>query len=211
MSMKFYDCATAPSPRRVRMYIAEKGLDIPVVEVDLANREQHSDAFQKINPSRTVPVLQLDDGRTLITSAGIQCYLEGLHPEPPLFGRDGYERALIVDLDWKIENEGFLAVGEAFRNRAKSFANNALTGKHEYSQIPALVERGSNRTIEFFNWLDQQLQDKEVVAGDVFTVADITAFITVDFAKWVKLQPDPELKNLRRWLESVANRPSAKV
>ena len=211
MPMKFYDCAPAPSPRRVRMYIAEKGLDIPVVEIDLANREQHSDAFQKINPYRTVPVLELDDGRTLTSSAGIQCYLESLHPEPPLFGRDNYERALVVDLDWRIENEGFLAVGEAFRNRAKSFANNALTGKHAYAQIPELVERGTSRTIAFFSWLDEQLQGRDFVAGDAFSIADITAFITVDFANWVKLQPEDDLENLHRWLEAVSSRPCAKV
>ncbi len=209
--MKFYDCLTAPSPRRVRMFIAEKGVDIPVVEVDLANLEQHSNDFSKTNPHRTVPVLVLDDGRRLTSSAGIIQYLEFTYPEPPLLGRDPFERGFIADLDWRIEQEGFLAVGEAFRNRAKSFANRALAGRHEHAQIPELVERGKKRTVEFFSWLNQELEGRNYVAGEHFSVADITALATVDFARWIKLQPDEDLVNLQRWYQSVSSRPSASL
>ena len=207
--MKFYDCLTAPSPRRVRMFIAEKGIDISVVEVDLANLEQRTEKFKNTNPHGTVPVLVLDDGSSLTSSAGITCYLESAFPEPPLMGKGAYERGRIADLDWRIEQEGFSAVGEAFRNRARSFANRALTGKHEHAQIPELIERGKKRTLEFFTWLDQELAGNEYVAGNDFSVADITALVTVDFAQWIKMQPHDELVNLHRWYKSVSNRPSA--
>lgn len=207
--MKFYDCMTAPSPRRVRMFIAEKGIDVSVVEVDLANLEQRTEAFKNTNPHGTVPVLVLDNGASLTSSVGIMRYLESEYPEPPLYGKSSHERGRIADLDWRIEQEGFSAVGEAFRNRAKSFANRALTGKHEHAQIPELIERGKKRTLEFFNWLDQELDGKDYVAGNDFSVADITAIVTVDFAQWIKLQPHDDLGNLHRWYKSVSSRPSA--
>lgn len=209
IQMKFYDCLPAPSPRRVRMFIAEKGLDIPVVEVDLANKEQHSASFQQVNPHRTVPVLELDDGSILDTSNAIQHYLEAAYPDPPLIGRNPAERGVVVNLDWRIENEGFLAVGEAFRNYAKSFANHALPGKHEYAQIPELIERGKRRTGHFFSWLDEVLEGREYVAGDYFSVADITAFVTVEFSQWIKQTPDESLTNLKRWHAAVSARDSA--
>lgn len=209
--MKFYDCATAPSPRRVRMFIAEKKLDIPTVEVDLANREQHTEAFVKINPYRTVPALALEDGVVLTSSHAICRYLEDLHPEPALMGRNAQERGQIVDLDWRIEQEGFLAVGESFRNRAKSFKNNAMTGKHEHAQIPALVERGRARALQFMQWLDTRLEKREFIAADQFSVADITAFTAIDFARWIKLQAPEEYINLHRWFGEISKRDSAKL
>lgn len=209
-TLKFYDCQTAPSPRRVRIFIAEKGLDIPVVEVDLANRQQHSDEFILINPHRTVPVLALDDGTHLTTSVGIIQYLEAIHDKPALLGRDAVERGLVADLNWTIEQRGFMAVGEAFRNRSKAFANSVFTGKQNHRQIPELIERGRARTVEFFEMLDELLQDKEYVAGDSYSVADITAFVTIDFAKWIKLAPAEDQTALKRWYNTVAQRPAVK-
>lgn len=209
-TLKFYDCSTAPSPRRVRVFIAEKGLDIPAVEVDLANKEQHSEEFARINPHRTVPVLRLDDGITLNTGSGIMHFLEALHPQPALIGRTAIERGQVVDLDARIEQEGFMAVGEAFRNRSKAFADKVFTGKHNHRQIPELVDRGRRRVEEFFSWLDEHLEDKEYIVGDAFSLADITAVVTVDFAKWIKLQPTPEQKNLIRWHQLVSDRPSVR-
>lgn len=208
--MKFYDCHTAPSPRRVRIFIAEKALNIPVVEVDLANREQHSDAFAQINPHRTVPVLQLDDGTTLTSGSGIMHYLEALHPAHPLIGRNAIERGVVVDLDTRIEQEGFMAAGEAFRNRSKAFANNVFTGKHSHQQIPELIERGRRRVDEFFAWLDEHLSSREYIAGDTFTLADITAVVTVDFCRWIKLQPSSQQVHLCRWYATVSERPAVK-
>ena len=209
--MKFYDCATAPSPRRVRMFIAEKKLDIPVVEIDLGNREQDTPAFIALNPHRTVPVLELDDGTTLNSIQGICRYLEATHPEHSLMGRDPIEQGQVADLDWRIEQEGFLAVGESFRNRSKGFKDHAVTGQHKHAQIPELVDRGRARAEQFMVWLNSHLQGREFVAGDNFTVADITAFITVEFAKWIKLTPPAEHQNLHRWYKLISERDSASL
>ena len=193
------------------MFIAEKKLDIPVIQVDLANKEQHSEAFAKLNPHRTVPVLVLDDGSTLNSTNGICHYLEAAYPERPLLGAGAAERGLIADLDWRIEQEGFLAVGEAFRNRARSFKNNAVTGANEHAQIPELVERGRARALQYLEWFDGHMQQREFVAGDNFSVADITAFVTLEFAKWIKLEPSDSLVNLHRWYSAVGARDSAKL
>ena len=209
--MKFYDCTPAPSPRRVRMFIAEKKLDIPVVQVDLGSKEQHSEAFVKINPHRTVPALELDDGSTLCSTHAICHYLEAAYPEIPLMGTNPVERGQIADLDWRIEQEGLMAVGESFRNHAKSFKNNALTGARQYAQIPQLVERGRVRSEQFLEWFDAHLQQREFVAGENFSVADITAFITLEFSKWIKLEPSAELVNLHRWYKQLSARDSAKL
>lgn len=193
------------------MFIAEKNLEIPVVEVDLGNREQDSDAFVVVNPHRTVPVLELDNGTTLNSTHGICHYLEAAHPTPALMGLDPAERGRIADLDWRIEQEGFLAVGESFRNRAKSFKNHAVTGPHEHAQIPELVDRGRARAEQFMQWLNSHLAGRDFVAGDAFSVADITAFVTIEFAKWIKLEPPANYESLRRWHASVAARESAKL
>ncbi|MDH3236255.1 MAG: glutathione S-transferase [Alphaproteobacteria bacterium] len=207
--MKFYDCSTAPSPRRARIFIAEKGLDIPTVEVNLRDKEQMTPEFAAINPYLTVPVLELDDGTRLNSTHGVWRYLEETHPEPPLMGRDAREKALVADREWRMEVEGFMAVGEALRNAAKGMADRALTGKHNYAQIPELAERGRARVPRFFEDLDRILGESEYIAGDVYTVADITAFVTVEFAGWLKLGLTDEQTNAKRWYEAVKARPSS--
>ena len=147
--MKFYDCATAPSPRRARMFIAEKGLDIETVEVDLRNGEQMGPDFRQVNPYCTVPVLELDDGTRLLSTAGIRAYLEAAHPEPALLGRTDAEKGVVADLVWRVEVDGFSAVGEALRNVAKGMKDRALTGPVNYAQIPDLGERGKARAGHF--------------------------------------------------------------
>ncbi len=209
--MKLYDCATAPSPRRVRIYLAEKGLDIPVIQVDLASRAQHDDEFLQINPHRTVPVLETDDGARLVSTAGICQYLEQLHPEPPLIGRTALERGQVIDLDSRIEFEGMHAIAEAFRNKARSYANNALTGPHPYAQIPQLVDRGRERVGHFFEWLNEHLADREFVAGDHYSIADISALVAVDFSAWIKMSPPEGATEIARWHQQVSARPSAKA
>ena len=119
--MKFYDCAPAPSPRRVRIFIAEKELDIPAVEVDLRSGEQHVDAFTTINPHRTVPVLELDDGSRITNTAGICAYLEAVKPLPALVGETPLEKSRIAEMQWRMEMQGLMAVSEVLRNRAKAF------------------------------------------------------------------------------------------
>jgi glutathione S-transferase len=209
--MKFYDCSTAPSPRRARIFIAEKGLDIPTVEVNLREKEQMTPEFQAINPYMTVPVLELDDGTRLNSTQGVWRYLEETHPDPPLMGRDAREKAIVADREWRVEMEGFLAVGEALRNSAKGMIGRALTGKHGYEQIPELAERGRARVPRFFEDLDRILGESEYVSGDVYTVADITAFVTVEFASWLKLGLADDQANARRWYEAVKARPSSSL
>lgn len=210
--MKFYDCATAPSPRQVRMFIAEKGLGdrIETVEVNLRDGEHLGDAFRAINPFCTVPVLELDDGATrFLSTAGCCRYLEEAFPEPPLMGRTVVEKAAVADLAWRMEIDGFLAAGEALRNATPRLKDRALTGPDNYAQIPELAERGRQRVARFMATLDTILADRDFVAGDAFSLADIVAFCTVDFAKWVKIEPPDDADNLKRWYAGVAERPSA--
>ena len=209
--MKFYDCASAPSPRRVRIFIAEKGLDIPVVEVDLRSGEQHGDAFAAINPHRTVPVLELDDGSRLINTAGICAYLEALHPQPALLGETPTEKACIAEAQWRVEMQGLMAVADVLRNRAKGFRGRALTGAAGFDQIPELADRGLRRIDLFFEELDAIVADRPFVAGGRYSIADITALVAVDFAGWVKKSLPDEAVNARRWHEAVSARPSARL
>ena len=207
--MKFYDCTTAPSPRRVRIFMAEKGIEIPTVQVDLRNGEQLSDAFRKINPRCTVPVLELDDGTCLNETLAICHYLESQYPEPNLMGRDAREQALVINWNEQVMFEGFLAGADALRNVAKGFANRALPGPKDFGQIPELAERGRARLEEFMAMLDGRLADSPYVALDRYTLADIGAYVCVDFAGWIKLPVLEQWRNIRRWHEELSARPSA--
>lgn len=209
--MKFYDCATAPSPRRVRMFLAEKGVTVPVVQVDLRAGEHLRPEFLKLNPWGTVPVLELDDGTTISEASACCRYIEEIHPQPPLLGRDPKEKAVIAMWDHRCELDGFFAAAEALRNETKGMAGRALPGPVGYEQIPALAERGRARVRHFLDVLNQRLAETPFVAGAAFSVADITAFITVEFASWMKLVPPEDAAALRRWLEGIRARPSAKA
>jgi glutathione S-transferase len=209
--MKFYDCKTAPSPRRVRIFIAEKGIDIPTVQVDLRTGEQLSEAFRAINPRCTVPVLELDDGTRLTDTLAICHYLESEFPEPNLMGRDGREQALVLNWHEQVMTEGFLAGAEALRNTARGFADRALTGPTNFKQIPELAERGRARLQEFMAVLDGRLSESTCVALERFTMADIGAYVCVDFAGWIKLPVLEQWPNIRRWHEELSARPSAQA
>ena len=209
--MKFYDCQTAPSPRRVRMFIAEKGIGIPTVQVDLRSGEQLGEAFRKINPRCTVPVLELDDGTCLTDTLAICHYLESQFPEPNLMGHDGREQALVMNWHEQILTEGFLAGGEALRNFVKGFENRALTGPKSFRQIPELAERGRYRLELFMQVLDERLAQSACVALERFTLADIGAFVCVDFAGWVKLPVLERWPYIRRWHGEISKRPGASV
>ncbi len=207
--MKFYDCQTAPSPRRVRIFIAEKGLDIETVEVNMREGEQMSEAYRAINPNCTVPALVLDDGTVLTTTAGIRAYLEAVHPDPALLGRTPAERGTVADLLWQIETAGSSAVAEALRNSSPRMVDRALPGPVNYAQIPELAERGKQRLQNFLNGVDAMIGDKPFVAGDAYTAADIDLLVTVDFAGWLKMSLPEDAANAQRWYESVKSRPSA--
>jgi len=208
--MKFYDCATAPSPRRVRVFIAEKGIEVPSAQVNLREGEQLGEEFRKLNPDCTVPVLELDDGTALTEVFAICQYLEESHPEPQLMGRDNRERALVTMWNAKIEQHGFAAIADMFRNKAKGFSGRAMTGPNDFAQIPELAERGRARTELFYDRLQERLADSEYVAGDTFTIADISAMVAIDFASWMKLEIG-ERPFLRRWYDTVSARPASKV
>ena len=203
-----YDCATAPSPRRARILLAEKGIAHATVQVDLRHGEQLGEAFRRINPQCTVPALQTDEGAVLTDNAAITAYLEALQPEPALLGRTPLEKAEIASWNWRIEFEGFLAIAEALRNGSPAMANRALPGPKDYAQIPELAQRGLARAQDFFTALDARLQGREFIAGDSFSVADITAVVAVDFARVVKIRPGEQHPHLQRWRAAMAQRPS---
>ena len=210
-AMTFYDCATAPSPRFVRMFIAEKGLKIPVQQVDLRHGEHLSAAFRAINPHCTVPVLELDDGSRFTSTQGCWRYLEEVAPEPPLLGTSPGERALIADRVWRFETDGWQAITEALRNSAPGLRGRALVGPDDYAQIAELAERGRVRARRFLDRLDDLLATDPYMAGARFSAADIFAFVLVDFAGWLKLTLPDDATHARRWYDSVRARPSAAV
>ena len=203
-----YDCATAPSPRRARIFLAEKGVAYETVQVDLRNAEQLSGAYQKINPQCTVPALRTQEGDVLTDNAAIAAYLEARYPEPPLLGTTPNEKAQIASWNWRVEFEGLLAVAEALRNSAPAMANRALPGQVDYPQIPELAQRGLARVQQFLVMLNDRLAERDFIAIDGFSVADITAVVAVDFARVVRIKPGEQHPHLQRWRAAMAQRPS---
>jgi len=203
-----YDCATAPSPRRARILLAEKGVPHDTVQVDLRNGEQLSDAYRQVNPQCTVPALRTDEGIVLADNAAITAYLEARFPQPPLLGVTPSEKAEIASWNWRIEFEGLLAIAEALRNSVPAMANRALPGPVDYAQIPELAQRGLARVQQFFRVLDERLAGREFIATDRLSIADITAVVAVDFARVVKVKPGEQHPHLLRWRAAMAQRPS---
>ena len=209
--MKFYDCATAPSPRRVRIFLAEKGITVPTVQVNLREGEHLTAAFRKLNPDCTVPVLELDNGAVINDAIAMCVYFEETQPEPPLIGATAQEKALTIAWNRRVERDGFYAVMEAFRNSTPGLKGRALPGPDDYEQIPALAERGRARVRRFFETLNSRLGESPFVAGPRYSMADITAQVTIDFAKWAKLTPPESCAHLISWFATVSDRPSAKA
>jgi len=207
--MKFYDCKTAPSPRRVRIFAAEKALRLDTIEVDLISGEQFAAEFSEINPDCTVPVLELDDGTRLTEVLAICQYLEELQPEPALIGATAEQRAVAMMWALKVEQHGLMAMRDAFRNSAKGLKGHAMTGPVQYDQIPELAERGRKAAVLFFERLDARLADTEFIAGDYYSIADITALVLVDFAAWSKIGIPEHATNLQRWYDAASSRHSA--
>ena len=211
MSVTFYDFTAAPSPRRARILLAEKGIEVDNVQVDLMTAEQLSDAYRAINPACTVPALKLEDGTVLTENAGIAAWAEAHQPDPPLLGRTASEKGLVATWNARIESEGLMAVAEVLRNSSKGMVDRATTGPLNHAQIPELAARGRVRLEHFFETLNTRLEGRDFIATDDFTVADISALIVVDFAKWVKVEPKETHENIRRWHAAVSARPSAKA
>lgn len=209
--LTFYDCPTAPSPRRARILLAEKGVAHTTVNVDLSKGEQLGEAFRAINPQCTVPALRLcdDEGGTVLTdNAGIAAYLEARYPAPAVMGTHAAEKADIASWNWRIEFEGLMAIAEALRNGSPAMAHRALPGPNNFEQIPALAERGVKRVQLFFDTLEARLAGRDSVAGGGFSIADITAVVAVDFARIVRVKPGEQHVNLRRWRARMAERPA---
>ncbi|MCY7319844.1 MAG: glutathione S-transferase [Ramlibacter sp.] len=203
-----YDCATAPSPRRARILLAEKGVVHDTVPVDLRSGEHLGEAYRQVNSQCTVPALRTDDGMLLTDNAAITAWVEARFPQPSLLGDTAGEKAEIASWNWRVEFEGLLAIAEALRNSAPAMANRALPGPVDYPQIPELAQRGLARVQNFFLTLNTRLGDREFIAADRFSIADITAVVAVDFARVVKVKPGEQHPHIVRWRAALAERPS---
>jgi glutathione S-transferase len=203
--MKLYDSGRAPNPRRVRIFLAEKGVSVPAEQVDLGAMEHKSDAFTTLNPLQRVPVLALDDGTVITESVAICRYFERLRPEPPLFGRGPKEEALVEMWNRRMELNLLNAVSNVFRH------SHPAMKELEVPQVGDWAESNKPRVAEFLAILDTELRDQLYVVGDHFTIADITGLVAVDFMKPARLAIPDELVNVRRWHAQVSARPSAKA
>jgi glutathione S-transferase len=207
--MKLYQSASSPNSRRVRIFLAEKRLSIPFVTVDLGKGEQHSEAYRTINPRRVVPTLVLEDGTAIGEVPAICRYIEETNPEPALLGDTPKEKALVAMWERRAELEGFAAVMEAIRNSAPGLKGRAIAGPHDYEQIPELAERSKLRVKNFFAAFDDRLGATPFVAGERFSVADITTLVTVDFAaKAINFSVPDENRSLKRWYDAISSRSS---
>ena len=206
-----YDCATAPSPRRARILLAEKGVAHETVQIDLRTNEQLGDAYRRVNPQCTVPALQTGEGALLTDNAAIAAWVEARFPQPALLGVTPAEKAEVASWNWRIEFDGLLAIAEALRNGSPAMANRALPGPVDYAQIPALAERGRARVQQFFEVLDKHLASREFIATDRFSLADITAVVAVDFARVVRIKPGETHPHLQRWRAAMGLRPSMSI
>ncbi|MEQ9152165.1 MAG: glutathione S-transferase [Parvibaculum sp.] len=211
MAPVLYDFTAAPSPRRARILLAEKGIEHETVQVDLMKAEQLGEAYRAINPACTVPALKLDGGTVITENIGIAAWADAVKPEPALLGSTAEEKGLVFSWNARIEFEGFMPIAEVLRNTSKGMVGRALPGPLDLQQIPELAERGSVRLNQFFEMLNARLKGRDWIAIDRFSLADITALVCVDFAKWVKHEPKPDHADLLRWHAAVSARPSAKA
>ena len=201
--MKILQTRQAPNPRRVRIFLAEKGIEVPLEQVDLGALQQRSKAFAAINPLMRVPALVLDDGTVITESIAICRYFELLHPDPPLFGRGALETARIEMWNRRLELHLLFPVSHVFRN------SHPAMKEMEVPQVPAWAEANKPRIADFLRIFDRELADRPYAAGDRYSVADITGMIAVDFMKPARLAVPDECANVRRWHAAVAARPSA--
>ncbi len=203
--MKIYDFSLAPNPRRLRIFLAEKGLKIPSEQVNILEGKNRTPEMLAKNPAGGLPVMELDDGSHLAESIAICRYLEGLHPEPNLMGKDNREQAFIEMWNRRVELNLFGPISRAFQHTNELF-------KGRLKQFPEFGAAQRETAQQQLQWLDAQIGNKPFIAGNRFTVADITAEVAVDFGtQMAGIKLDPALKNLSRWHQSVSSRPSAKA
>ncbi len=201
--MKLYDGGRAPNPRRVRVFLAEKGITVPTEQIDLGALQHKSEAFAAINPVQRVPVLALDDGTLIAESVAICRYFEEIQPDPPMFGRGALQIAHIEMWNRRLELNLLLPVSHVFRNTHPAMK------EMEVPQVPAWADANKPRVADFLRILDRALQDRRFVAGEQYTVADITGLVAVDLLKPAKLTLPEELTHVRRWHAEISARPSA--
>jgi glutathione S-transferase len=201
--MKLYDGGRAPNPRRVRIFLAEKGIQVPTEQIDLGKLQQRSDAYTAINPMQRVPALLLDDGTVIAESIAICRYFEALQPDPPLFGRGAVESALIEMWNRRAELHLLFHVASVFQHLHP--AMKAMITP----QVAEWGEANKPRVFEFLQFIDGELKDRPYLAGNAYSVADITALVAVDFMRVSKLAVPEDLINVRRWHQAVSARPSA--
>ena len=202
--MKILQTRAAPNPRRVRVFLAEKGIEVPYEEVDLMKGALKTPEFTRLNWFQRVPVLILDDGTAIAETIAICRYFEETQPEPTLFGKGAVGRATVEMWNRRMELGLFLSVAQAFRHLHPAMAH------LEVPQVAAWGEANKPRALEVLGFLDKELASRPFIAGDAFSVADITALVAVDFMKPARIQRPPELKNLERWYQDVSSRPSAR-
>jgi glutathione S-transferase len=202
--MKIYDSKTAPNPRRVRVFLAEKGIEVALEEVDIVAAQNRSEEFRKKNPMGVVPVLELDDGTCIAESVAICRYFEVLHPEPRLMGTDARDQALVEMWQRRMELELFVPITQVFRNLHPFF-------KDRIPQVPEYGEVCRRAAEHRLGWLDEVLAGTRFIAGERYTIADITALCAIDFGRVSKIRIQPQQTNLARWHAEVSARPSARA
>jgi glutathione S-transferase len=202
--VKLYDGAMAPNPRRVRIFLAEKGISVPIVQVDIGKAENRKPEFLAKNPFGGLPVLELDDGRFLSESVAICRYFEERQPQPPLMGVDATDRAFVEMWQRRMELEVFSTITQVFRNTHAFFAG-------RIPQVPEYGEVCRKAALSRLAWLDGELASREFIAGLRYTIADITALCGIDFGRVTGIRIDPAWKQLQRWHEVVSARPSARA
>lgn len=203
--MKLYDGGRAPNPRRVRIFLAEKGIDVPLVPIDMGAMGHRSQEITERNPLQRLPVLELDDGTILTESVAICRYFEELHPEPALFGEGALGKARVEMWQRRMEMHFLLTVANAFRHTHPAMK------EWEVPQVAEWGEANRPKAIEFLNLLDRDMADREFIAGDSYSIADITGMIGIDFMKPARIELPRELSNVLRWYEAVSSRPSARA
>jgi len=202
--MKIYESHNAPNPRRVRMFLAEKGIQVPYEEVDIGKAINRGEEFRKKNPLSTVPVLELDDGTFISESVAICRYFEELQPELPLFGAGAKQRALVEMWNRRMEFNILQPIADAFRQR-HDFFKGRIRQLAEYAEVQRLNAQDG------LDWLDRELAARRFIAGDQFSIADITAVVAIDFGRVSKIAIKPDQLNLARWHTEISARPSAKA
>ena len=203
--MKLFDGGRAPNPRRVRIFLAEKGIEVPLVPVDMGAMEHRSETVTSRNPLQRLPVLELDDGTIISETVAICRYFEELYAEPALMGIDALDKAIVEMWSRRMEFHLLMPVAQAFRH-----AHPAMK-EWEVPQIGEWGEANKPRAVKTLRWMDDELKNREFIAGERFTIADITAMISIDFMKPARISLPEDCDNLMRWYRAVSARPSAKA